>query len=110
MRSNECNTELPQFGKYAKLLLVNLKEDGMRQILTVSKRGQITLPAGVRSRLGIREGGIVIVEEENNTLTLRPAAAVEVENYSDEDIRQWEEEDRLGDGERAAILQAVKRG
>ena len=31
----------------------------MRENLTVSGRGQITLPAGMRKRLGIEAGGIL---------------------------------------------------
>lgn len=66
-----------------------------RRTLTVSQRGQITLPAELRKRLGIREGGVVTVQERGGELILRPAAIVELETYSDEDIGRWEEEDRL---------------
>jgi AbrB family looped-hinge helix DNA binding protein len=34
----------------------------LREVLTVSRRGQITLPAGMRRHLGIAPGGAVIVE------------------------------------------------
>jgi len=81
----------------------------MSRVLIVSKRGQITLPAPIRNRLGIREGGIVIVEETDNVVMLRPAAALEVETYSDQEIEKWDEADRLGDKERRAVLDAVKR-
>lgn len=75
----------------------------MRENLIVSSRGQVTLPAALRRRLGIEPGGVVIAEERDGELVLRPAAVVEVKIYSDVDIAKWDEEDRLDDAERAAI-------
>ena len=67
----------------------------MRQNLTVSSRGQITLPVGIRKRLGIRSGGVVIAEERDGEVVLRPAAVVEIETYSDAEITRWDKEDHL---------------
>ena len=79
--------------------------------LTVSSRGQITLPADIRKRLGIAAGGIVIVEERRGEIALRPAAIPEIETYSDAQIARWNDEDRLDESKRPAILQrfAAKR-
>ncbi|MDE2089800.1 MAG: AbrB/MazE/SpoVT family DNA-binding domain-containing protein [Gammaproteobacteria bacterium] len=79
----------------------------MRENLVVSSRGQITLPAGLRKRLGIKPGGVVIIEERNGELVLRPAAVLEIETYSDTDIARWEEGDRLTEAERDAILKRL---
>lgn len=68
---------------------------GSKTPLLVSQRGQITLPADVRKRLGIKEGGIVTVEERQGELIVRPAAVLELETYSDEDIARWDREDEL---------------
>jgi antitoxin PrlF len=81
----------------------------MRQNLLVSNRGQITLPASVRKRLGIQSGGIVTLEERDNAVVLRPAAVVEIETYSEEEISQWDKEDRLEPGERKALLKRLGR-
>ena len=43
-----------------------------RQTLTVSSRGQITLPAGLRKRLGIQPGGVVAAEERGGELGAAP--------------------------------------
>jgi antitoxin PrlF len=80
----------------------------MRENLTVSGRGQITLPAGMRKRLGIEAGGIVIAEEREGDIVLRPAAVLEIETYSDADIVRWDAEDRLDDAERQAVRQRFK--
>jgi len=81
----------------------------MRQNLLVSNRGQITLPASVRKRLGIQSGGIVTLEEKDNVLVLRPAAVVEMETYSDEEIAQWDKADRLEPLERNALLKRLRK-
>lgn len=75
----------------------------MRENLIVSSRGQVTLPAALRRRLGIKPGGVLIAEERDGELVLRPAAVVEIKLYSDLDIAKWDEEDHLDDTERAAI-------
>ncbi len=81
----------------------------MRQNLSVSSRGQITLPASVRKRLGIQSGGIVTLEERDNVVVLRPAAVFEIETYSDEDIAQWDKKDRLEPAERNALLKRLRK-
>lgn len=81
----------------------------MRQNLLVSSRGQITLPASVRKRLGIRSGGIVTLEERDNVVVLRPAAVFEIETYSDEDIAQGDKEDRLEPAGRNALLKRLRK-
>lgn len=82
----------------------------MRENLTVSSRGQITLPAALRKRLGIETGGVVIAEERQGELVLRPAAILEIEAYSDADIARWDAEDRLDETDRQAILQRFEGG
>jgi antitoxin PrlF len=81
----------------------------MRESLTVSGRGQITLPANMRKRLGIEAGGVLIAEEREGDIVLRPAAVLEIETYSDADIARWDAEDRLDDAERTAILQRFNK-
>ena len=81
----------------------------MRHNLLVSSRGQITLPSLVRKRLGIQSGGIVTLEERDNVIVLRPAAVVEIETYSNEDIAQWDKGDRLEPAERNALLKRLRK-
>ena len=81
----------------------------MPENVVVSERGQITLPAALRKRLGIEPGGVLVVEEKNGAVILRPAAVVALETYSDADIARWDEEDRLTEAERAKISRRLKR-
>ena len=79
----------------------------MSNTLIVSNRGQITLPAATRKRLGIRGGDVVILEDRGNEIVLKPGVVLEVEIYSDEQIAAWGAADRLDDGERERIVDAI---
>ena len=79
----------------------------MSDTLIVSSRGQITLPAATRKRLGIKGGDVVILEDRGNEIVLKPGVVLEVEIYSDEQIAAWGAADRLDDGERERIVDAI---
>lgn len=79
----------------------------MQQTVLVSNRGQLTLPAAIRKRFGLQCGGAVILEEHNNELVIKPAAVLEIEMYSDDQIARWDAEDRLDDSERSAIFKRL---
>jgi AbrB family looped-hinge helix DNA binding protein len=78
-------------------------EEHMRETVIVSSRGQITLPAKVRKRRGIKPGSVVLVEERAGELVLRPVG--EIELYAEQQIAEWDQADRLSDSERLAICQ-----
>jgi AbrB family looped-hinge helix DNA binding protein len=50
----------------------------------VGKRGTIVLPARMRRRYGFEEGTMVVAEEAEYGVLLRPAAVLPVEIYSPE--------------------------
>jgi len=54
------------------------------QSARVGKRGAIVVPASLRKRFGIEEGSIVIAEEKDDGILIRPAIVVPVERYSPE--------------------------
>ncbi len=76
----------------------------MKQYLSISKKGQITLPVELRRKMSFEPGGTVIAEERDGELILRPAAVLEIEIYSDEDIAGWDREDSLDAQARRKIL------
>lgn len=80
----------------------------MRETLIVSNRGQITLPAAIRKRIGIKEGSAVIIEDRGNELVLKPAAVFEVEMYSDRQVAEWKKADRMSQKEKEAIRKKAK--
>ena len=81
----------------------------MMTTLIVSNRGQVTLPAATRKRLGIKGGDVVILEDRGNEIVLKPGVVLELELYSDEQIAQWDNDDKLDDGERKRIVDAFTR-
>lgn len=81
----------------------------MRETLIVSNRGQITLPADMRKQLGIAPGSAVIIEMRNGELSLKAAAVLEIERYTDEQIARWDSEDKLTVAERKRILARLQK-
>ncbi len=79
----------------------------MSETLVVSSRGQITLPAALRKRLGIKSGDVVILEERGNEVVLKPGIVLEVQRYSDEQIAQWDADDKLSEKERDQIIDTL---
>ena len=86
-----------------------LEDADMSQTLVVSSRGQITLPAATRKRLGIKGGDHVILEDRGGEIVLKPGMVLEVQHYSDEQIASWDADDELEERERTRILDAVAR-
>ena len=81
----------------------------MRQHLTMSERGQVTLPVSFRKRYGLGSGSLLIWENYDGGLGLKPAEAMAVEIYSDEQIAQWIKEDTFKPGERKKFIQKLKK-
>jgi AbrB family looped-hinge helix DNA binding protein len=50
----------------------------------VGKRGAIVVPAKLRRRFGIEEGSMIVAEETDDGILIRPAVVVPVERYSPE--------------------------
>ena len=50
----------------------------------VGKRGSVIVPAKLRKRFGIEEGSLVITEEREDGILIRPAMAVPIEIYRPE--------------------------
>ena len=80
----------------------------MKETLIVSSRGQITLPAAIRKRAGIMQGGTITIEDRGNELVLRPAAVFEIEMYTDRQIEDWDKADRLTPTEKTSLLKKAK--
>ena len=86
-----------------------MRPNGLREVIMVSSRGQVTLPAEMRRHLGIEPGGAVIVEECEGELRIKPAALIEVETYNEDQISAWDRADVLGPKERGQILARLQQ-
>ena len=76
----------------------------MTETLVVSRRGQITLPALVRRRLGIKAGDVMLLEERGHEVVLKPRETIEVETYNDDQIAKWDADDQLSEEDRKRIV------
>ena len=48
----------------------------------VGRNGTLVIPARLRRRFGLKEGGMVVIEESEDGISIRPAVALPVEAYS----------------------------
>ena len=79
----------------------------MNETLVVSSRGQVTLPAGLRKRFGIKSGDVLILGNRGHEIALKPGVVLEVQYYTDEQIAEWDASDRLSERERTRILEKL---
>ena len=60
-----------------------------------------------KKRLGIKGGDVVILEDRGSEIVLKPGVVLELDLYDDDQIAQWDAQDRLEDDERQRIVAAV---
>lgn len=66
----------------------------MKTIITVTSRGVVTLPVGLRRALGIKADDTLIAETTPEGLLLRPAVTLPVEIYTDRRVREFDESEQ----------------
>jgi AbrB family looped-hinge helix DNA binding protein len=75
----------------------------------VGKRGAIIVPARLRKRFGIEEGSIVIAEEQEDGILIRPAVVVPVERYSPERKAEFLLSNTTSEADYRAAKRAVRK-
>jgi AbrB family looped-hinge helix DNA binding protein len=75
----------------------------------VGKRGTIVLPAKLRKRYGFEEGTMIVAEESEYGVLLRPAAVLPVEIYSPERKAEFLIANATTRGDRRAAEREVRR-
>jgi bifunctional DNA-binding transcriptional regulator/antitoxin component of YhaV-PrlF toxin-antitoxin module len=67
----------------------------MATAIQISSRGTLTLPIGVRRRLGLdrKDHAILLIEERPDGVFLHPAVTVPVRDLPAETIRRWVADD-----------------
>jgi len=65
------------------------------EVAQLSGRGTVTLPAALRRELGLAEGDVLTVRIVNGAIVLTPAVLTEVEAYTEDRIREFEESARM---------------
>jgi AbrB family looped-hinge helix DNA binding protein len=55
----------------------------------LGKKGVFTIPAALRKRFGLHDGSLVIAEEREDGILLRPAVATALEMYDDRRVAEF---------------------
>jgi AbrB family looped-hinge helix DNA binding protein len=74
--------------------------------LSLSRRGQITLPKEVREKLGLRPGDVLLLKVEEGRLVLEPVLLLSYEVYSEERLEEFRKAAEATPEEVAAFLEA----
>lgn len=75
----------------------------------VGKRGAIVVPARMRRKFGIEEGSLVIAEERDEGILIRPAIAVPVETYTPARVAEFLLSNAVDARDYRAALRAVRK-
>lgn len=54
----------------------------------VKRKGQVTIPLELRSKLGIEEGALLEIKEEEGTIVLRPTPRLEAGKVAGEEMHK----------------------
>lgn len=77
----------------------------MQSTVTITARGVITLPAGLRRELGLKADDQLIAETTPEGLLLRPAVTLPIELYSPDRVKEFDE----AEAELAALLRQRRK-
>ena len=75
----------------------------------VGKRGTVVIPAPLRRRFGIAEGSLVIAEEREDGVLIRPAMVVPVEIYPPERRAEFLLSNAVDAEDYARAIKAVRK-
>jgi AbrB family looped-hinge helix DNA binding protein len=75
----------------------------------VGKRGAVVVPARLRRKFGIREGTLVIAEEREDGILLRPAVALPLEVYTPARRAEFLLSNAVNAGDYEAAVKEVKK-
>jgi bifunctional DNA-binding transcriptional regulator/antitoxin component of YhaV-PrlF toxin-antitoxin module len=81
----------------------------MRETVSLSSQGQLTLPKALLKKHGFKLGGSIEIDDDAGKVTLRPEPAVKIRMYTDREIARWAKLDSWGPGEREAWLKSIRQ-
>jgi bifunctional DNA-binding transcriptional regulator/antitoxin component of YhaV-PrlF toxin-antitoxin module len=78
----------------------------MSTAIAISSRGTLTLPIGLRRKLGLdRDHAVLLAEERSDGIFLHPAVTVPIRDISAATIKKWVKDDE----DDAASVKIAKR-
>lgn len=80
------------------------------ELIKCGRRGQITIPRDVMTRLGLAENTPMLLEvRDDGAIVLRQAAVVPIEHYTDARISEFEREGQLTEQELEQARKMIRR-
>jgi len=80
------------------------------ELIKCGRRGQITIPRDVMTRLGLAENTPMLLEvRDDGAIVLRQAAVVPIEHYTDARITEFEREGQLTEQELGQARKMIRR-
>jgi AbrB family looped-hinge helix DNA binding protein len=80
----------------------------IREVSRVGRRGTVVIPASLRKRFRLQDGSMVMAEERDEGILLRPAAVVPVETYSPERKAQFLLSNAVDEADYRAAVKEVR--
>jgi AbrB family looped-hinge helix DNA binding protein len=80
-----------------------------RNASKVGKRGTVVVPARLRRKFGIEEGSLVIAEEREDGILIRPAVAYPIEIYTPERKAEFFLTNAIDEKDYQAARKAVRK-
>jgi AbrB family looped-hinge helix DNA binding protein len=81
----------------------------MSTTAVVGKRGTLIIPSELRRRHGLSEGSLVLIDETDHGLTLRPALALPLEIYTPERKAAFLLENAIGEHDYLRAVEEVRK-
>lgn len=79
-------------------------------LVKLGKKGQVSLPAALLRKLGLRGSGTLLVEATGDgAVILRPAAVYPIELYSDARVKAFEQANRLSPTDARRVQKVLRR-
>ena len=79
------------------------------EVIKLGKKGQISIPKAILKRLGLEGEAMLLVETTaDGGIILRPAGVYPIEMYTEEQIEEFFEGDRLTDNEAEQLQRQLK--
>lgn len=89
-----------------------MKTSPLARVVPLPARGQVTLPTEFRKRLGLAEGDLLQISLAGDRIEIRPVIppGQKLREYTEAEIRQFLEEDRIDAGTAAAVRRLLASG
>jgi AbrB family looped-hinge helix DNA binding protein len=75
----------------------------------IGRRGTFVIPSRLRKRYGMNEGTVVVAEEREDGILIRPAVVMPIEIYTDERIAEFLLNNAVGEEDYARVVKEVRR-